>query len=265
MEPAVSLAIATDIVYLIASFALFYSIGVYKTFAFPYLKVLTKAGLLINIASIATRWLYTGHAPANIYELNVVGAALAVSLYLFIEYRVKELTVLGVVVYPAVTVLLAWGLTLHTGAEALKPEYQSIWLVAHIFAAFLASAFYLLSFACSLIYLGYKLIPERLLNLLPEIIMIEEYNARLITGGVVFQGLMITLGAIWAQEAWGNYWSWDPVETWSLISWLFYGLFLHLYFSLNWRGRFMLSMTAIAFIALVATYWWIPHLPVSNF
>ena len=67
--------------------------------------------------------------------------------------------------------------------------------------------------------------------------MLENLTVRFVLVGFLFWGIMIATGAIWANEAWGRYWSWDPIETWSLIVWIIYAVYLHVRFTLKWHGR----------------------------
>lgn len=261
-------------VILIMATALLYS-GIFLFFVFGlvtkkegFIRYATKAGwigLFLNLAAVVIRWLQAGHPPVNMFELNSLGVCLAIALYLFLQWKVRELRVVGVVVFGFTAILLGWSLTLFTGVETLKPEYQSIWLVAHIFSAFTALAFYLMSFAISCLYFLNKSLGRGNYSAAAGEALMDEYNVRLVAAGFVSHALMLITGAIWAQEAWGSYWSWDPVETWTLLAWLLYGLFLHLYFSFGWRGVKLQIMTLAAFPIIVFCYWWIPHLPLSNF
>jgi ABC-type transport system involved in cytochrome c biogenesis permease subunit len=66
---------------------------------------------------------------------------------------------------------------------------------------------------------------------------------------------MIAAGSIWAKNLWGSYWSWDPVETWSLLSWLVYGVALHLRVTMGWRGRKLAWLLVFAIIGVLVSFW----------
>lgn len=259
------LAIIATALYSFTAVGFWLAVVLKKTEVVPKVLLLALFGLGVNLISVGYRWYVTGHAPGNLYELNNVGALLAVLVYFVLQWKCVNLRMLGLIVFPAVALLLGWSLTLPNGFEQLKPEYQSIWLILHIFAAFTASAFYLLSFSSSCVYLVRRYLLTNAKWMLPFGNLLEEGNVRLVSAGFVFHAAMLASGAIWAQQAWGSYWSWDPVETWSLISWLFYGIILHSYFSLSWRGVRMQLMTVVGFTTIVFSYWYIPHLPLTNF
>jgi ABC-type transport system involved in cytochrome c biogenesis permease subunit len=81
---------------------------------------------------------------------------------------------------------------------------------------------------------------------------------RFIAGGFIMLGLMIISGAFWANQVKGNYWNWDPVEVWSLIAWLIYGIYLHLRVTFGWRGRKLAWYSLIALLVMIISYWGVP-------
>jgi len=223
-------------------------------------------GMALHTGGVILRWWISGHAPSNLYELNSLGGLLAVAYYLWNVRKRQDLKILGLVLFPLVLLLIGYGFTKFSEVEPLKPEYQSFWLTLHIIFAFTATACYVLSFCGSVIYVlrGFK-IAAPYLEKAPGDRILNDLNARLNALGFANHALMILTGAIWAQQAWGSYWSWDPIETWSLITWLVYGLYLHLFFTLNWRGKRIQILNLLAFAIIVISYWLVPHLPVRNF
>jgi ABC-type transport system involved in cytochrome c biogenesis permease subunit len=81
---------------------------------------------------------------------------------------------------------------------------------------------------------------------LPDQETVDRLSGRFVVAGFLFWGIMIASGAIWANEAWGRYWAWDPIETWSLVVWIIYAVYLHLRLTLGWRGE------KIAWYAIIA-------------
>jgi len=92
----------------------------------------------------------------------------------------------------------------------------------------------------------------------------DELMIKMILFGSACQELMIIAGAIWAHQLWGRYWGWDPIETWSLVCWLTYGLVLHLRLMLNWRGAKMAIMVFLALTTAIVYFWGIGFLPESR-
>ena len=96
---------------------------------------------------------------------------------------------------------------------------------------------------------GKKRAPDEVLERL------EELMFRSTVFGFITDAIMIAAGSIWAKNLWGSYWSWDPVETWSLLSWLVYGLALHLRITLGWRGRRLAWLLVFAIIGVLVSFW----------
>ena len=89
----------------------------------------------------------------------------------------------------------------------------------------------------------------------PRLEVIDENIFRFVVYGFISEAIMIVAGAIWAKDLWGNYWGWDPVEVWSLISWLLYGLAIHLRVILGWRGRRLAWLMIFLLSTVIITYW----------
>jgi ABC-type transport system involved in cytochrome c biogenesis permease subunit len=94
-----------------------------------------------------------------------------------------------------------------------------------------------------------------ILDKMPSLPVIEEYMFKFVVYGFIADAVMIAAGSIWAKELWGSYWAWDPVEIWSLISWLVYGITIHLRVTLGWRGKKMAWIVILAITTVLITYW----------
>jgi len=88
----------------------------------------------------------------------------------------------------------------------------------------------------------------------------EDYTNLMVKCGFALLSLSIVLGAIWAEQAWGQYWSWDPKETWALITWLIYAVYLHLYRSREWRSNYARWMVIIGFLLVMFTFFGVNYL-----
>jgi ABC-type transport system involved in cytochrome c biogenesis permease subunit len=93
---------------------------------------------------------------------------------------------------------------------------------------------------------------------LPDLDSIDVLSYRYVAAGFIMYGLMIVSGCFWSNQVKGNYWNWDPVEVWSLISWLVYGIYLHLRITFGWRGRRLAWYALFALAAMIVSYWGIP-------
>jgi cytochrome c-type biogenesis protein CcsB len=118
-------------------------------------------------------------------------------------------------------------------------KLASWWLNIHVVFAKLSYGAFIIAFALALVFLFRERATgtlSEMLEKLPGQDTIDDLQFRFVGIGFVFLGIMIASGAIWANEAWGRYWAWDPIETWSLISWVVYALYLHTRLTLGWHG-----------------------------
>jgi cytochrome c-type biogenesis protein CcsB len=224
--------------------------------------------LLIHTAAIILRWVESyqmgiGHAPlSNMYESLVFFSWCIALLNLLWEWRLKS-RFLGVFTMPFAFLFIAYA-SLAPGVsnriDPLIPALQSNWLHAHVVTCFVSYASFALSCATSIIYLlklrekekGQK--ETRLTTLLPSLDSLDGLVYKTIVVGFPLLTLGIVTGAAWANYAWGSYWSWDPKETWSLITWFVYAIFLHARFAREWRGKRTAILSIIGFTAVIFTY-----------
>jgi cytochrome c-type biogenesis protein CcsB len=143
--------------------------------------------------------------------------------------------------------------------EPLSPVLQSYWLGIHTVLAFMGDAAFALAFGIGLMYLIQEHFVKSkhiggLFRKLPNLQTLDEINYRLITIGFPLLTLAIISGALWAENAWGSYWRWDPKEVWSLISWFIYASVLHLRLTAGWRGKRAAILSIIGFFAVLFTF-----------
>ena len=224
--------------------------------------------LLIHTAAICLRWVESyqmgiGHAPlSNMYESLVFFSWCIALLNLLWEWKLKS-RFLGAFTMPFAFLFIAYA-SLAPGVSAridpLIPALQSNWLHAHVITCFISYASFALSCAMSVIYLmrlrqeekGQK--ETRLTALFPSLDSLDGLVYKTIVVGFPLLTLGIVTGAAWANYAWGSYWSWDPKETWSLITWFVYAIFLHARFAREWRGKRTALLSIIGFAAVIFTY-----------
>lgn len=204
--------------------------------------LLATVGLAVHAVAIALRWVRVGHGPyLGFYEVASLLAFMTVGAFLALGLRSRGLRVAGVAVLPVAFIVLGATLLVNRDAQAVTGSLASFWLVIHVVFANLAFGAYAASFALAVAFLlkdarrGERLTP--LLQRFPEPDQLDGLTYRWVGAGFVFQTIMIVSGSIWANQAWGRYWGWDPVETWSLIAWAIYAIYLHLTLTLGWRGR----------------------------
>lgn len=218
---------------------------------------LAWVGLGAHLVSIASRWVRIGHGPyLGFYEVSSLLAFMAVGGFLLVVRRHPGVRIAGVAIMPVAFLILGASLLVNNEAQTVAGGLASFWLVIHVIFANLAFGAYAVSFVLAVAFLmkdageGHRW--QSLLDRFPQQDELDGLTIRFVGSGFVFQGIMIASGSIWANEAWGRYWGWDAVETWSLIAWAIYAVYLHLTLTLGWRGR------RAAWIAILA-------LPISLF
>jgi cytochrome c-type biogenesis protein CcsB len=218
------------------------------------------AGFLPHVAVIALRWSATGISPfIAISESLLLGVFMAMLMFLVFQFRSKKVRPLGVLVLPVAFVLMGWSGTLMKDAAAtLAPALQSGWIWVHIVGASTGFAAVMVAAGLGLLYLLKERCSGGVYDRLPDLETLDMLSYRFVAGGFILFGLMIVSGCFWANQVKGNYWGWDPVEVWSLVTWLIYGIYLHLRVTFGWRGRKTAWYTLAALLAMIISYWGIP-------
>jgi cytochrome c-type biogenesis protein CcsB len=218
------------------------------------------AGFFPHLAAIALRWMEGGIEPfITISESLTFGVFMAVFIFLIFQLATKKVRPLGVLVMPVAFVLMGWAGTLAKDvAKQLAPALQSWWIWIHIIGAATGFGAVLVAAGMGLMYLLRENNSGGIYDRLPEPKALDNLSYRFVAGGFIMYGLMIVSGAFWSNQVKGNYWNWDPVEVWSLVSWLTYGIYLHLRITFGWRGRKLAWYALIALAAMIISYWGIP-------
>lgn len=255
----VNLLIATLVGYFTAS--LLYIANLFTGNRSRVATYVTIIGFLLNTASLVVRSLLTGTLPlGNMFEFGLFFLWGIVLIYIIIEFKYKMNTV-GVFVLPMATIFIMW-LTFSQDPiriSPMMPALRSYWLHIHVFTAVIAYGAFAVSFALALMYLikdqlilmGSK---SNLIKSLPELKVLEELTYKIIFFAMPFLTLVLVTGAVWAEYAWGKYWSWDPKETWALITWFIYAVYLHIRLMMGWKGRKSMILAVVGFIAVIFTF-----------
>lgn len=195
--------------------------------------ILLIIGIALLTISLTERWLRTGHGPfVDLFELIVSQLFSLGLIYAVAYWRYPVLRPTAVVVLPIMWVLGTWVLTLEPTAVPNPPTYFNNWKWAHVGFGKFFLAFCLIGtgFAGVILLRRYQTC-ARYLNVLPDDTVLDNYAWRFMLLAFVFESLMLIAGAVWAQDAWGRYWSWDPLETSAFLNWLVLGLALHARFT----------------------------------
>ena len=228
--------------------------------------------VLANSAGIGLRWFEShqqgiGYVPlSNMYESLVFFALCIALLYIYIELSQKTQH-FGIYIVPFAFLVMAYGsFSAEFGKEIrpLLPALQSNWLVAHVITCFIGYAAFAVSCGMAIFYLIKKGRgsastsndnKEAISGSLSILRTIDIINYKMIVFGFIWLTAGIVTGAVWANSAWGTYWSWDPKETWSLITWFVYALALHARYTRGWDGFRMSVVSLVGFVSVIFTYY----------
>jgi len=270
---------ATTFIYLLST-ALYLGFFIFRAQKPAIIATLvTIIGLLTQTAGIGLRWIESyqmgiGHAPlSNMYESLVFFAWCIALFYLIIEAVYKN-RYIGAFAMPFAFFSMAYAsfaTEISQRINPLVPALQSNWLIAHVVACFIGYAAFAVACGLGVMYLlkarskekakssgrGKKeaATPEGVLDLLPSLKDIDDITHKSILFGFLWLSAGIITGAVWANSAWGTYWSWDPKETWSLITWFIYASALHARFTKGWGGKRIAWISIIGFLAVIFTYY----------
>ena len=224
---------------------------------------LTCAGLVLHIASVASRGLSEHRVPwGNMYEFIAAITCAAVLVYVLAAIRFRAYY-LGLFVLVTVVLALAVDVVvIYTPAGSLVPALQSYWIAIHVTAMIIAIGTYVFGAVVTVLYLvvdrherrvaaGQTSSAAGIMERLPGSDVLDKLAYRAILFAFPAWTFAVIAGAIWADHAWGRYWGWDPKETWSFITWLVYAAFLHARATAGWRGRRAAVIQMVGFACLM--------------
>lgn len=220
------------------------------------------AAIVLGFTGMLVRWYESylvgvdvGHIPiSNLYEVFILFCLITALFYLYYEqhYATRQLGPFVMLIVSAAVGFLLWYTVSREAAEIqpLVPALQSWWMKIHVPANFIGYGTFALA---AMVGVAYLLKSKGLLaDRLPPLEVLDDVMYKAIAVGFAFFTIATILGALWAAEAWGGYWSWDPKETWALIVWLNYAAWLHMRLMKGLRGQ-------------VAAWWALVGLLVTTF
>ena len=209
---------------------------------------LTVLALVLHVAAVVLRGVATARPPwGNMYEFATAGAAVVTLVYVA-ALRWRDLRFLGSFVIGPVLLTLGLALTvLYTRAGQLVPSLKSVWLAIHVSVAFVASALFTIAFSLTVLYLVQEWRERRVasgaaasrsfMDAIPSARDLDLASYRLHAVAFPLWTFTLVAGAIWAENAWGRYWGWDPKEVWTFVIWVVYAGYLHARATRGWQGR----------------------------
>jgi cytochrome c-type biogenesis protein CcsB len=224
---------------------------------------LAAVGLAAHVLNVVTRGLAVHRVPwGNMYEFVVAISCMAVLFFFTVMIRYRA-WYLGMFVMGSVVVVLGLAETvIYTPAGELVPALQSYWLAIHVTAMTVATGVFFVAAVMGTVYLfaerharlvgaGRATAGQGIMGRLPGPAVLDRLAYRTVVFGFPIWTFGVIAGAIWADQAWGRYWGWDPVETWAFITWVVYAAFLHARATAGWRGKRAAYIQLLGFGCLV--------------
>ncbi len=225
---------------------------------------LAVAGLGLQSIAIAYWWRIAGHGPYMApSEVLSSDAWIAMTLFLVFSWLYPKIRPASIFIFPATFLMQALGLFFNPGIRTLPPTFRSIWLIFHIGFYKVALATIIVASAFSLFYILKKRSTASWLQRLPELAEIDVYAYRFAGFGFIFWAIAMLAGSIWAYQSWGRFWGWDPVETWALVTWLIFGIYLHLRRFFKWQGERAAWLYIVCFMVSLLALFYTSHLNTS--
>ena len=256
-----------NVLFVLAMVTYWFALYKRSDFSGKFASALTWSAVLFGFVGLMVRWYESyliapdvGHIPiSNLYEVFILFCLITALLYLHYEQKLNTRQLGGfvlLVINAAVGFILWYTFDRQANnIQPLVPALQSYWMKIHVPANFVGyGAFSLAAMVASAYLLASKGV---LSSRLPSLDVLEDLMYKAIAVGFAFFTIATILGAMWAAEAWGGYWSWDPKETWALIVWLNYAAWLHLRMVKGLRGPLLawwaligLLVTTFAFLGV---------------
>ena len=232
-------------------------------------------GLLVNVAGVVTRGVAAGRWPtANMYEFTILGVAVMAVVVLVLQRR-RFLPFVAMLATGFASVFLLIALMLlHVAADGVQPALQNRWIYIHVGVAIAATGIFTVAFLTVVAQLlqdsrerGSGTLATkrwRVLDQLPSSNVLEALTFRLNASGFVLWTFTLITGAIWAEEAWGRYWNWDPKEVGTFVSWVIYAAYLHARTTRGWAGRRAAWFAIAGFVVVMLNFTVINYLVPGN-
>lgn len=246
--------------YIVSTILFAYSLSFQREKAVRPAMLFIAIGFLFHSAALGVRWLATGHGPYLMkYEILSSNAWVVVAMFLAASWRYVKIRPAGVAVAPLSFLMMAVGLFMNPEIKRLPPTLKGVWLVVHVTFNHLSVGALIIALGVSVLYLIKEKRGEtEFFKKFPSMDALDAYSYKFVSFGFIFWSITIASGSIWANQAWGRYWGWDPVETWSLITWLLYGFYLHSRLFFNWKGRKAAWMLVICFVLSIFSIYFVP-------
>lgn len=218
------------------------------------------AGAFFHAFDLVSRGVQAGNIPVANFSQALSFLAWVTALAGLVLMVRLRMAVIGALVAPSVLIALSASEAMQGGSGALPRALRSMWLPVHVTLAFAGEALFVLAATVSLVYLFQesRLKAHRPLRpgnrAMPSLEKLDRINYSLLGWGFLLLTLAILSGSLWAKHTWGRFWSWEPREFWSLLTWGLYAALLESRLTVGWRGRRAATLTIVVFVVLVGSF-----------
>lgn len=240
--------------------------GVVKQIAHAFLSL----GLIANLMVLVIRWIHGERLPLNNIFETLSFFTLISGIILFILdlwYKISDYAIYVMILIIIALCAVAFGPGFEherTSIPPSMPALNSYWLPIHVIITFIAYAGFAVAACAGVRYLIIKSFHADTTPYEATMNTLDAIMYKLISISYVLLGAGIISGSIWANEAWGGYWMWDPKEVWSLITWVFYTMYLHTRYKTSWGKATYAGLSVVGFICVVFTYICVSYLRVFS-
>lgn len=262
LEPiSASLFSAAVILYFFSALAYFFYLAYRSELSGNIATLLGGLGIVSHLGSMVYRALSAGYTPiSNMYEYTSMFAFMIAAVYLVLQVVTKSKT-FGGFAMSAAFIMMGIARLFYKAPGSLMPALKSYWLELHVFTMVISSGALGVAFLLALLYMVKEIVAKNgtlkedgLLARMPSLEALDNLSYRTTSFAFPLWTVGIIAGGVWAEQAWGRYWGWDPKETWSFITWLIYAGYLHARITAGWRGRSAAVLSAIGFAAVIFTF-----------
>ncbi|WP_067794498.1 c-type cytochrome biogenesis protein CcsB [Actinomadura formosensis] len=219
-------------------------------------------GVLVTRGLAANRWPW-----GNMYEFLTAISFAAVTAFVVVMFRYRARFLGAFVMAAAVVALGVANIWLYDSVGPVSPALNSYWIAIHVTAAIIATGAFTVAGAATILYLLKDRAESRgavaaggVLSRIPSVESLDRLSMRVTMFAFPIWTAAIIMGAIWADQAWGRYWGWDPKEIWSFVTWIIYAAYLHARATAGWKGRKAAILSLLAFAALMFNFFGVNYI-----
>jgi ABC-type transport system involved in cytochrome c biogenesis permease subunit len=227
-------------------------------------QVAAWIGIAIHGVGLGIWWRIVGHGPyVDRFEVLSADAWVLIVGYMIFTRFFPRIRAASIVIFPATFSMVALGIFARPEIKQLPPTFRGIWLVLHIGFYKVALSTLVVALTFSIFYMLKARGRLGWLRSLPDLPGIDLYAYRFAGFGFVFWAIGMLAGSIWAYQSWNIFWNWDPVQTWSLVAWILFGIYLHLRRFFGWQGEKAARLFIVCFVIVIVAFFITPAIETS--